>query len=64
MCVLCPPVGSWDSVPSPLLKTVGAQSKANGCDFDEFSTNIYCIYIYGQVRLKGLPKKFSIQSLY
>lgn len=47
----------------PSNKTV-AQSKANGHDFDEFSVNILYIYIYGQVRLTCLPKKYCNISLY
>lgn len=34
---------------SPPLKNMVAQ-KANGHDFDELSTNVFCIYIYGQAR--------------
>lgn len=68
-CCLPPALGCWgrhESVLSPLsaagdsLESKAAQSKANGCDFDEFSTNIFFIYICGQVRLTCLPKKISI----
>lgn len=42
------------------LKKMVAQSEPYGCSFDEFSTNILYIYIYGQARLTCLPENTSI----
>lgn len=58
--VVSPLLAAGTLCQSPALGDMVAQSKANGRDFDEFSTNIFCIYIYGQVRLTCLPKKISI----
>lgn len=51
-------VVSENSGQSPQWKSKVVQ-KTNGRDFDEFSTNIFCIYIYGQGR-QYLPKNIVI----
>lgn len=51
------PCENRNPLPVPPLKNMVAQSKANGHGFDELSTNVFCIYMYGQVRLTCLPKK-------